>query len=267
MGYKMLIIEDEVVIRKGLACVKDWKDHGITEVREAANGEEGIALIRQFHPDIVITDICMAKLSGLEVIEQTMVEYKYIPIIISGYSDFEYAQKAIEFGVTAYLLKPIDLDKLLEAVEKAKVELQKQSLLEDYETSCKDFINTSIAMDSRRQQYGPIVRQMLDFVHEHYAEKITLGIIAGYLHYSENFILRKFKKEVQINFSEYLSRYRISKAMELMRTSDAKLSDISTQCGFSEYKYFKIVFTRYAGCTPKDFCNLIKEDRFFAKRH
>lgn len=266
MGYKLLIIEDEVVIRKGLACILDWKEQEITEVREAADGEEGIAVIRAFRPDIVITDICMAKASGLEVIEATMVEYQYIPII-SGYSDFEYAQKAIEFGVTAYLLKPIDPEKLLEAVEKAKVELQKQSLLADYGASYKDFINTSIAMDSRRQQYGPIVRQMLDFVHQHYAEKITLGIIADHLHYSENFILRKFKKEVQVNFSEYLSRYRIGKAMELMRTTDAKLSDIPFQCGFSEYKYFKTVFTRYVGCTPRDFCDLIKEDRISRKRH
>jgi len=267
MGYKMLIIEDEVIIRKGLACCRDWKEHGITEVQEACDGAEGLDAIRAFHPDIVITDICMPKVSGLEVIEQTMVDYRYIPIIISGYSDFEYAQKAIEYGVTAYLLKPIDLDKLLEAVEKAKIELQKQSLLEDYETSCKDFINTSFAMDARRQQYGPIVQQMLDFVHAHYAEKITLGIIADYLHYSENFILRKFKKEVQINFSEYLSRYRIGKAMELMRTTETKLSDISALCGFSEYKYFKIVFTRYAGCTPRDFRALLKEGRFFSKKH
>lgn len=267
MGYKMLIIEDEVTIRKGLTCINDWKGQGITEVREASDGIEGLAAIREFQPDIVITDICIPKVSGLEVIEQTMVDYRYIPIIISGHSDFKYAQKAIEFGVTAYLLKPIELDKLLEAVEKAKVELQKQSLLEDYETSCKDFINTSLAMDDKQQQYSPIVRQMLDFVHENYAEKVTLGIIAAYLHYSENFILRKFKKEVRINFSEYLSRYRISKAMELMRTTEINLADISAMCGFSEYKYFKIVFARYVGCTPKDFRMLIKKDRFFSKKH
>lgn len=101
MGYKMLIIEDEVMIRKGLVCLTDWKAQGITEIRDASNGAEGVALIKEFCPDIVITDICMPMMSGLEVIEQTMATYKYIPIIISGYSDFEYAQKAIEFGVTA----------------------------------------------------------------------------------------------------------------------------------------------------------------------
>src|SRR5574344_2196125 len=116
MGLKMPIIEDEVIIRKGLVCFEDWKTHGISEVLEATNGAEGIAAIREHRPDIVITDICMPVLSGLDVIEQTMVEYRYIPIIISGYSDFEYAQKAIEYGVTAYLLKPIDIDKLVEAI-------------------------------------------------------------------------------------------------------------------------------------------------------
>ena len=92
MGYKMLIIEDEVMIRKGLALFTDWKARGITEVLEASNGAEGLEMIRTFRPDIVITDICMPIRTGLEIIEETMVEYKYIPIIISGYSDFEYAQ-------------------------------------------------------------------------------------------------------------------------------------------------------------------------------
>ncbi|MBR5642164.1 MAG: response regulator [Firmicutes bacterium] len=266
MGYKMLIIEDEVMIRKGLALFTDWKAHGITEVREASNGAEGLEMIKSFQPDIVITDICMPIRSGLEIIEETMVEYKYIPIIISGYSDFEYAQQAIEYGVTAYLLKPVDTDKLLEAVEKAKEELHKQSLLEDYQTSCNNFINSGFFVEKPQQQYGPIVTQMLDYVHDHYSEKITLGIIAEHLHYSENFILRRFKEEVKANFSEYLSQYRISRAMDLMRTSENTLSEIAALCGFSEYKYFRIVFTRYVGCTPKDFQRLVKEDRFFAKK-
>lgn len=266
MGYKMLIIEDEVMIRKGLARFEDWKSRGITEVREAANGAEGIACIREFHPDIVITDINMPIKNGLEVIEETMVEYKYVPIIISGFSDFEYAQKAIEYGVTAYLLKPIDIDKLLEAVEKAKEELHKQSLLEDYQTSCSDFINSRFFPDEKQQEYGPIVSRMLDYIHEHYGEKITLGIIADHLHYSENFILRRFKEEVKVNFSEYLSQYRISRAMDLMRTTKDPLSEIAVRCGFSEYKYFRIVFTRYVGCTPKDFLKMVNEDRFFARK-
>lgn len=267
MGYKLLIIEDEVMIRKGLTCFVDWKALGITEIREAANGAEGIAAIKEFHPDIVITDICMPILTGLDIIEQTMVEHKYIPIIISGYSDFEYAQRAIQYGVTAFLLKPINKEKLIEAVEKAKGELHKQSLLEDYETACKDFITADFALNKPQEQYGHIVQDMLDFVHEHYSEKITLGIIAMHLHYSENFILRKFKEEVQVNFSEYLSRYRINKAMDMMRSTEQPLSDIAIACGFSEYKYFRNVFARYVGCTPKDFLRLIKEDRFFAKKH
>lgn len=266
MGYKMLIIEDEVMIRKGLARFADWKARGITEVREASNGAEGLEQIREFRPDIVITDINMPIRSGLEIIEESMVEYKYVPIIISGFSDFEYAQKAIEYGVTAYLLKPIDTDKLLEAVEKAKEELHKQSLLEDYRTSTSEFISSSVFRDDKQQEYGSIVRQMLDYIHEHYAEKITLGIIAEHLHYSENFILRRFKEEVKANFSEYLSQYRISQSMELMRNTELTLSEIAVRCGFSEYKYFRIVFTRYVGCTPKDFQRMVNEDRFFAKK-
>lgn len=143
MKYKLLIVEDEIMIRQGLICAVDWKTMGITEIQEASNGAEGVEKVKSFHPDIVITDICMPIVSGLDLIKQTVAEYHYIPIIISGYSDFEYAQTAIEFGVTAFLLKPIDIEKLQEAVEKAKVELYKQNLLKDYSASRQDFIHAS----------------------------------------------------------------------------------------------------------------------------
>ena len=266
MSYKLLIVEDEVMIRQGLICAVNWKALGITEIQEASNGADGIEKVKSFQPDIVITDICMPVITGLELIKQTLAEYHYIPIIISGYSDFEYAQTAIEFGVTAFLLKPIDFDKLQEAVEKAKLELYKQNLLEDYSTSRQDFIHTSY-IPAQSRGYSDIVQGMLDFVSPSYSEKITLGIIAQHLHYSENFILRKFKDEMQMNFSEYLARYRISKAIEMLRTTERKLSEIAEICGFSEYKYFRNVFARYVGCTPKEFMRLLNEDRFFAKKH
>lgn len=266
MKYKLLIVEDEIMIRQGLICAVDWKTMGITEIQEASNGAEGVEKVKSFHPDIVITDICMPIVSGLDLIKQTLAEYHYIPIIISGYSDFEYAQTAIEFGVTAFLLKPIDIEKLQEAVEKAKVELYKQNLLKDYSASRQDFIHASY-IPAPRQGYSDIVQGMLDFVSASYSEKITLGIIAQHLHYSENFILRKFKEEMQMNFSEYLARYRISKAIEMIRTTDRKLPEIAEICGFSEYKYFRNVFARYVGCTPKEFAGLLNEDRFFAKKH
>lgn len=266
MNYKLLIVEDEVMIRQGLICAVDWKALGVTQIREASNGAEGIEQVKAFRPDIVLTDICMPIASGLDLIRETVAEYHYIPIIISGFSDFEYAQTAIEFGVTAFLLKPIDIDKLIEAVEKAKGELYKQSLLQDYSASRQDFIRASY-VPAPQQAYSDIVQGMLDFISESYSEKITLGIIAQHLHYSENFILRKFKDEVHMNFSEYLARYRISKAIELIRTTDHKLPEIAEICGFSEYKYFRNVFARYVGCSPKEFIRLLNEDRFFAKKH
>lgn len=266
MNYKLLIVEDEVMIRRGLICAVDWKALGITEIEEASNGAEGMEKVRTFRPDIVITDICMPIVSGLELIRQTLAEYHYIPIIISGYSDFEYAQTAIEFGVTAFLLKPLDIDKLQEAVEKAKMELYKQSLLQNYSTSRQDFVQTSY-LPTLQQSYSDIVTGVLDFVSASYSEKITLGIIARHLHYSENFILRKFKEEVHMNFSEYLARYRITRAIEMIRAAEHKLSDIAELCGFSEYKYFRNVFARYVGCTPKEFSRMLNEDRIFAKKH
>ena len=264
---RTLLLDDEPLILRTMQAAIERCNPGYRIVGTAADGRTGLELVERLHPDVVFTDIRMPVMDGLGFVEAMRQRGIHtLVVIVSGYSDFEYAQKAIEYGVTAYLLKPVDTGKLLEAVEKAKQELHKQNLLEDYQTSCREFINNELISGEKERQFGPIVSQMLDYIHEHYAEKITLGIIAKNLHYSENFILRRFKDEVKANFSEYLSLYRISQAMEMMRSTEHTLSEIALLCGFSEYKYFRVVFTRYVGCTPKDFQRLVKEDRFFAKK-
>lgn len=127
---KVLFIDDEPLIRKGLQVIIPWADYGFTEFFEAEDGTEGLQIIEKENPELVMLDIQMEKMSGLSLAKTAREnDFNGRIIILSGYSDFSYAKTAISYNVTAYLLKPVDPKMLIEAVEKALDELQKEQLV------------------------------------------------------------------------------------------------------------------------------------------
>ncbi|NIK66747.1 MULTISPECIES: response regulator [unclassified Paenibacillus] len=108
--YKVLLVDDEMFVRKGLRNLIDWESLGYDICDEAGNGQEALEKIRLLKPDLVIADIRMPVLDGLELIQKVTEEGAYSPafIIVSGYHDFQYAQRALRYGVHDYILKPID---------------------------------------------------------------------------------------------------------------------------------------------------------------
>lgn len=116
---KVFLVEDEIVMREGIKSTVQWEQEGYEFIGEASDGELAYPMIQNLKPDIVITDIRMPFMDGLELSRLVKKELPDTKIIIlSGYSDFEYAKKAIGIGVTDYLLKPISSAKLLEAVNR-----------------------------------------------------------------------------------------------------------------------------------------------------
>lgn len=107
--YKLLIVDDELLIREGLARNIDWESIGFTVCCTAASGEEAYELTAAYQPDVLITDISMANMDGIALMKNLRKDGFTLPIvIISGYDDFKYAQQAIKYGAVEYLLKPID---------------------------------------------------------------------------------------------------------------------------------------------------------------
>ena len=116
---KVFLVEDEIIMREGIRNNIDWEREGFEFVGEASDGELAYPMIQKLKPDILITDIKMPFMDGLELsrlVKEEMPEIKII--ILTGYDEFEYAQKGINIGITEYLLKPIGGAKLLEAIHK-----------------------------------------------------------------------------------------------------------------------------------------------------
>lgn len=256
--YRVIIVEDEMVIRKWLTFSVPWEDLDCTVAGEGSNGEEGLALIKKESPDIVIADINMPVMDGLEMIAQSYEDYYYVAVILSGYSTFEYAQKAIKYGVLEYLLKPVDLTDLKNAIVKCKEKIEMRRLYLENRQSSEEWKKLSIWNEQTIHEASPIVTKLLEYIKKHYQEKVTIRNVSAEFHYSENYLNKKFKESMGTTFIEYLNRYRIQKSIDLLKEGNIRVQDIAWRCGFGEYKYYNVVFKKYVGCTPKEYQNIIK---------
>lgn len=257
MMYKVLIVEDEDIIRKGLMFMVNWQEAGCVVVGEAVNGGDGLEKIRENRPDIVIVDINMPVLDGLGMLEKSIQEYGYDAIIVSGYSEFAYARRAITLGVTEYLLKPVNFNELYDALGKitrkqtAAARIRGEMKLIDMEKRKLGIL------DPLWSEYlpggNPHVEFMMDYIKEHYSSRVSLTDVSGQCGMSCTYLNTKFKSSTGYTFNDFLNRFRVQKAVGLLKENKYKVYEIADLVGFSDYKYFIKVFKKYVGCSPVRF--------------
>lgn len=256
--YKVVLIEDEDIIRKGIKHSVPWEQHNCIVVGEARNGVEGKELINSMSPDIVITDINMPVMDGLQMIAETK-SGNYATIILTGYPEFEYAKEAIKYDVADYLLKPLNMEEMTEALERAVLECRNIEILRNQNRNAAEWKNISLFEDDgQKEDEDPVVKQIIEYIAENYTRKITLTDISEKLFYSDRYINQRFQKVLNTTVIEYLNRYRIQKALLLLQQDRVPISDIGRECGIGDYKYFNHVFKKYMGCSPKEYKRKIR---------
>lgn len=258
--YKVVVVEDEEIIRKGLVYSIDWVELNCTVVAEGRNGVEGMEAIRAHTPDIVIADIKMPVMDGMEMIRLTCGQYDYSAIILSGYSDFEYAQKAFKYGVLGYLSKPLDKNELKEAILRAQKECEARQAFIDNLKRKQEWREIDLFEDRYdKPAKDSLVKQMLEFIYKNYQNRIVIQDIVNELNYSETYLNKRFKEAVGTTYIEYLNRYRVQKSLEMLRENRYAVQDIAWRCGIGEYKYFNTVFKKYIGCSPREYARKISD--------
>lgn len=159
--YKVLIVDDEPIVREGLEWIIEWENYNYQIIDTAENGKEGLEKIRSLKPDLVVTDIRMPEVNGIEMVRQAREEgFDGECVILSGHSDFIYAQEAIELGMLSYLLKPIDEDELIRSLSKIREEIKKKKQIEEYQDySLSSLVKTYII----RGQYNDNLEVFLSY--------------------------------------------------------------------------------------------------------
>lgn len=168
---RVLIAEDEDIIRKGLVYTTDWLSMDCVVVAEAANGQEGLEKILECRPDVVIADICMPFLDGIEMIKRAAETVHFKSILLTSYADFEYARRAIDARVCEYLLKPVDEDQLAEIMRKLGEEIassrQVEKVMEQAELDGGNMnLEYFMQLDLSENQYvSRAIGQILSLIH------------------------------------------------------------------------------------------------------
>lgn len=253
---KVLVVEDEDIIRKGLIGTIDWLSAGYIISGEAINGQDGLEKIEKYKPDLVITDIRMPIMDGIEMLKKAQEKnLKFEKIILTSYGEFQYAQEGIKLGVIDYILKPIDEDIFYEALKKAKEKIKKLETLETVKELTDDneeteFFNPKIYLGKDKNRY---VEKAVEKIISSYAEKLNIKDIAEELGVSTSYLSRKFKDVTGETFLDVLNKYRIQKSIKLLGTQEYKIYEISEKVGFTDYKHFCNVFKKYLHTAPGDF--------------
>ena len=241
----VIIIDDEPKIRNGMTRL--LSRHDGWAVCAFADAHSALTHLYTHEVDVVITDIQMPGMQGLDMIQRIRRVNEDIPVIlISGYSRFDYAQRAIELGVRKYLTKPTSPDEMLQTLEQIEAELaQKAQELRcsmGQRPGCPEVTNL-------------LILRAIEYIEKNYEQKLTLRDVAGALYISPNYFSELFKRTTGMNFSEYLLGVRMEKSRELLADVAYKIQDVSARVGFSDARYFSSTFRRQFGMTPLEYRN------------
>lgn len=243
---KVLVVEDEEMIRKGIVLAVDWAALDCVVVGEAANGEEALAAVERYAPSLIITDLKMPKMDGIEMLRQLRERgnHAYV-IILTAYDSFSYAQSALRLGAVDFLLKPFHDGELEQAVQA----LRKRIELQEGEKG-----PTAPILGLKKGDKSKYVLQAMDYIGSHYSDpNITVGEIAQHLGLSEGHLSHTFKKETDYTLLNYLTRYRIHKAMELLRDCRLKVYEVAERVGYKDITYFSATFKKLVGMSPSEY--------------
>lgn len=238
--YKVMIIDDEPIIVEGLSKSISWEKWNCEVVATANDGCEGRELIQKYKPNMIFCDISMPELDGLTMIAGLKSEFEDMEIsILTGYRDFDYAQQAVNLGVTRFLLKPSSMKEIEEAVETMTENLKKKHILVEPHETANSFI----------------VKNAMKYIDEHYNEKLTLPEVAEKTYVSQWHLSKLLNKEMKKNFSEILNDIRINHAKKLLEDSSLRIGDVAREVGFLDFAHFSRVFKKVEGISANEYRN------------
>lgn len=243
---KVLVVEDEEMIRKGIVLAVDWAALDCVVVGEATNGLEALESVERLHPNLIITDLKMPQMDGLEMLQRLREAGNNVyAIILTAYDSFAYAQSALRLGAVDYLLKPFhdgDLERAVEALRRRmpRGPGEPASLLP--------------IPGMKKGDKSRYVLEAMDYIGAHYQDPATgIASVAQHLGISEGHLSHIFKKETDYTLLNYLTRYRIHKAMELLRDCRVKVYEVAEQVGYRDITHFSATFKKLTGITPSEY--------------
>lgn len=243
--FKVILVDDEQIILKGLQSFISWEDYGCEVMGCAQDGVTGSKLVQKVCPDILFTDIRMPNMDGLTMIASLKSEFPQMQIcILTAYRDFEYAQQAIRLGVARYLLKPSKMNELSEAIEHMLANLS--------HLPPKESINEGFMPEKAEETEATafILKAALQYMTDHFADHLRLQEVADHVYVSQWHLSKLLNRFAGKSFFDILSELRINEAKKLLRDPSLKIYEIASKVGFNDVAHFSKTFKRLTGKSP-----------------
>ncbi len=255
--YNVMLVDDEEEVRIAIEKKINWGELGFNVVGTAGNGYDALEMALERRPDVVMTDINMPFMNGLEFSKQLKAELPSTKfVILSGYDEFEYAKEAIEISVVEYILKPVNSDELCQLFSRLKVrlddEVEQRRNLENLEKYYQYYQETFPGLkDSNAYD---LVEKAKAYILEHYNEcDLSVEKISTFLNVTPNYFSTLFRKKTGLTFVTYLTNIRMEKAKWLLDNTDEKAYIIAGMIGIDEPNYFSYVFKKAYGVSPSKY--------------
>ncbi len=234
---KILIADDEHYVRLELVSLLNELIPK-ADIYEVENGSRLKEILDQIEFHLAFIDIKMPGPSGLDVLSEKSDLYKKtVLFILSGYSDFDYARKAISLGVSEYLLKPVTREQLIPLLKKVIPSLQ---VLERGEEDGSGSV---------------LIRNAEELIYKNYKEQIGVAQIAEMLGVSPNYLSSRFKKIKNITLTSYITELRMKAALEMLILPGANVKHISESLGYQSSRHFARLFRDQFGKSPSEYIN------------
>ena len=202
-------------------------------------------LAHKYHPDVIVTDICMPKKSGIEMVESLRKEGNHaVVIFLTAYGEFSYAQQAVKLGAADYLLKPFSDGELEDAVERILKQNKERTETEEKNPECS-------LIKGDKSKY---IMDAVSYIDENYANpNISVRSVAESLAISEGHLSHLFRKETDFTFLSYLTQCRMRAAKKLLKDHRYKIYEVAEMVGYKDITYFSVTFKKLIGVSPSEY--------------
>lgn len=233
---KLLLADDEEPVLRMIRRFVEWEALGLEECGTASDGDELYRKIKETHPDIVLTDITMPGMNGLEVIAKCLEE-GIMPrfIILSAYATFDYARQALRLGVDEFLTKPIRRLELNQTLKKSAEKTEEGN--------------------TQKYAQSQVINHACEYIEMHFDEQLQLSDAAGQVFLSANYFSHLFRTETGKRFTEYLTEVRIRHAKKWLADPEYSIDTVASMCGYDDARYFSRVFKAETDHTPQEWRN------------
>lgn len=250
-----LIVEDESLMREYLMMNLNNIHNQWVAAACARDGIEATALLNEQHFDLVITDIKMPRMGGLELATHISSNIPNTDIILlTGYDEFNFARTAIRIGVADYLLKPLRDGELHSILDRLASKRNNSDMNGDLTKNITLQSQAAVKSDVVAGNPNILIQRVRNYIERHYCEQISLSEVADLLDVNPTYLSSIFESEQGESYSKYVLRLRIERAALLLRTHPVgNISDIATDVGYLSAKHFISVFKKYYGMTPSEF--------------